>query len=291
MGLLPARGPLGRLRDAALKAVMRRVFDRALAVLNQVRRDHGLSPLPSFFAQLSQADHVLVLTSAAFDFCSSSRPPKVSWVGPELDDPSWASAWQSPFSREDARPLVLVGLGSTFQNQIDVLRKIVAAFDGLEARGLVTLGPAIRTDEVTSSANAVVVQSAPHSVVLREASVFVTHAGHGAAIKGAAAGVPMLCIPLGRDQADNAVRVAHHGAGITLKPTASVEQIRATLRRLLTEPTYRDNARALAEAIRRREGDADAVSILESLTHRAVKTGRASQHDRVALAERSVDPT
>ena len=40
----------------------------------------------------------------------------------------------------------------------------------------------------------------------------VTHAGHGTVLKTLAAGVPMVCMPMGRDQKDNTVRVLRLGA-------------------------------------------------------------------------------
>ena len=40
-GLKPARGPLGRARDAALNRVMARLFDKGLDRLNEVRRANG----------------------------------------------------------------------------------------------------------------------------------------------------------------------------------------------------------------------------------------------------------
>lgn len=265
MGLLPARGPLGRLRDALLRRMAARIFDRALPTLNAVRREHGLAPLHTFFGQLFQADRILVLTSAAFDFCAAHAPPRTHWVGPQLDDPSWSEPWRSPWPAADQRPLVLVGLGSTFQNQVETLRRIVRAAAELPIRALVTLGPAIRPDEVPGEGDVVVLPSAPHAEILPHTAVLVTHGGHGTTIKGAAAGIPMLCVPLGRDQADNAVRVTHRGAGLSISKGASVAGFRRALQRLLDESSFRERAQELASAIAARVGDDDPIALLEEL--------------------------
>ena len=58
-----------------------------------------------------------------------------------------------------------------------------------------------------------------------------------------------MAVPLGRDQLDNAARVAHHGAGLRLKPKASSDAIARAVRRVLDEPSYRANAERLAAAI------------------------------------------
>src|SRR5204863_9718645 len=106
---------------------------------------------------------------------------------------------RSPWSSDDPRPLVLVGLSSTYQKQAAALRNIVEALSLLPVRALLTLGPTIEPGEVKGSANVVVVRSAPHAEVLRHASLLVTHCGHGTTMRGLAAGIPMVCMPMGRD--------------------------------------------------------------------------------------------
>jgi UDP:flavonoid glycosyltransferase YjiC (YdhE family) len=73
---------------------------------------------------------------------------------------------------------------------------------------------------------------------------------------------------MGRDQNDNAIRVVERGAGLCVKPTASVDAIRASVERLLREPTYRDAARRLGAAIAGRGGCVDVVQSLEGLARR-----------------------
>src|SRR6185436_20816978 len=116
-GFMPARGPLGRLREAVTRKMMTAVFNKAVPALNRARAELGLEPIDSTFAQMLRADAVMVLTSPAFDFTSPHLPETVRYVGPQLDDPSWSRPWTSPWPASDVRPLVLVGLSSTFQNQ------------------------------------------------------------------------------------------------------------------------------------------------------------------------------
>jgi UDP:flavonoid glycosyltransferase YjiC (YdhE family) len=146
------------------------------------------------------------------------------------------------------------------------LRRVVEALSALPVRAVLTLGPAIQPSEVPGSDNVVVVQTAPHAQLLRAgASLLVTHCGHGTTMKGLAAGVPLLCVPMGRDQNDTAARVVHAGAGLRLKPGATVEQLRKAIERLLAEPAFRTGAARLAQGIAAREGCLDAVERLEAL--------------------------
>ena len=110
-----------------------------------------------------------------------------------------------------------------------------------------------------------VVPSAPHTQVLGETSVLVTHCGHGTTLKGLAAGVPLVCIPMGRDQNDTAARVVHSGAGVRLSQNASAEQIRAAVDRVLNDPSYRQAAGRMVQAISSHEGCVSVIDRLEGL--------------------------
>jgi UDP:flavonoid glycosyltransferase YjiC (YdhE family) len=110
-----------------------------------------------------------------------------------------------------------------------------------------------------------VVRSAPHAEVLREAAAVVTHCGHGTTIKALAAGVPLVCLPMGRDQLDVAARVVHRGAGVRLDPSAEPAAIAAALHEVLAEPGYREAAERIAAAIATETAHDRAVEEIEAL--------------------------
>jgi MGT family glycosyltransferase len=247
-GWSPPRGPAGRARDALIRAAMRRLlFARLSPGLNLVLAHHGLPPIGDLFELFDRCAQVLVLTSPSFDFSSPHIPANVHVVGPQLDDPDWASAgdWR-PAGDE---PLVLVATSSVFQDQADLLRRVARALAGLPVRGLITTGRAVDPADVPAPENVRVVRAAPHRAVLAEARVVVTHAGHGSVIKSLAAGVPLVCIPMGRDQKDNTVRVLRLGAGVRVDRKAPPDRIAAAVRQVLDEPGYAAAARRFAETL------------------------------------------
>jgi MGT family glycosyltransferase len=257
IGLRPARGAVGRLRDRALNLFIERLWDsKGLAGLNALREQHGLAPLAHFLDQVRRARRQLVLTSAAFDF-AAVLPAGARYVGPVLDDPAWAAGtpWTPPGG---SNPLVLVAMSSTFQDQIGCLQRIVDALGTLPVRGLVTTGPAIDASTLRPRANVTVVPSAPHREVLQHAGLVVTHAGHGTVMKALAAGVPMVLLPHGRDQADTAARVTSRGAGIVLKRTARPGVIADAVRRVLQNGSFRVSAHQLGDRVRR-DANSDAL--------------------------------
>jgi UDP:flavonoid glycosyltransferase YjiC (YdhE family) len=270
-GLQPATNVLGRLRDWLIRTIVLREFGKGTPVFNDTRRALGLDPLAHPFDQLTRLSSHLVLTSAAFDFVSTNPPKRLVYAGPELDDPAWTQPWRSPFDASDGRPLVLVAFSTTFQNQVDVLRRVIAALSELDVRAVVTTGPAIDIASLPSAANVYVCASASHSELLKEAAAVVTHAGHGTVIRALAAGVPVVCMPMGRDQNENAARVVFRGVGVRVKPTASAPKIRQAVREVLTSWRYRDRARRLGAAIATDARDSRAVAVLEMVANGVIR--------------------
>ncbi|SFP78658.1 glycosyltransferase, MGT family [Geodermatophilus dictyosporus] len=258
-GWLPGTGPLGRARDVLAPAALRLATRRMARGLGAALAAHGQPPVPDLFALLDRCAEVLVMTSPSFDFRSPHVPANVHHVGPQLDDPDWAAGddWRPPGND----PLVLVATSSVFQDQVDVLRRVSAALGQLPVRGLVTTGRAVSPDDVPAPPNVRVVRAAPHRAVLAEAAAVVTHAGHGTVLKTLAAGVPLVCLPMGRDQRANTVRVLRLGAGVRESPAAPPERIAAAVRLLLEDPSCAEAARrfagTLAEEARTRPSAAD----------------------------------
>ncbi len=268
-----ARGPLGRARDAALVSVVNRIFSRALPTLNAVRAGHGLPALASLYDQVLDVERILVLTSPTFDYASPFVPANARYVGPVLDEPAWAGEWTPPHAT-DQRPLVLVSLSSTFQEQAALLQRIVDALSALPVRAVLTTGPAVDPGVLTAPDNVDVVRSAPHGPILARAAAAITHCGHGTTLKALSAGVPMVCLPMGRDQDDTAARVVHHGAGVRLRPTASADAIRAATLAVLQDGGFRAAAGRLAAAIAAEAAAGSAVCEVEALAAHRPAGGR-----------------
>jgi MGT family glycosyltransferase len=269
IGLRPARGAAGRLRDRAINGFIGRLWDRkALAGLNALRQRHRLPPLGHFLDQVHRARRELVLTSAEFDF-PGTLPAGGRYVGPVLDDPAWAERahWNPPAGTD---PLVLVAMSSTFQDQIGCLQRVVDALRTLQVRGLVTTGPAFDAEALQPAPNVTVVPSAPHRRVLQHAALVITHGGHGTVMKALAAGVPMVILPHGRDQADTATRVTERGAGITLHRSAAAGAIAEAVRHVLQNDAYRSAAQQLGDVVRRDARSDALVRELEEIPERMV---------------------
>jgi UDP:flavonoid glycosyltransferase YjiC (YdhE family) len=105
----------------------------------------------------------------------------------------------------------------------------------------------------------------PHRSVLPYASLVITHAGWQTVNAALSCGVPLVCIPDGRDQPDNAVRVLAVGAGVRVSKKASTGHMRRVIERALGDPNLKSGAELMAIALSRQDGALTTVEALENL--------------------------
>lgn len=245
-GFTPLRGPLGRLRDAGGHAMVARMWRKGLPALNAARAENGLAPVDGVLGQLRRLERVLVLCSEALEFPGVTQPDGWELVGPRVDDPAWAQVWEEPAGDG---PLVLVSLSSDQMGQLPVLRRIAEGMSRVGARVVLTTGPCVDPSDVPAPANVTVLRAAPHVEIMRRADAVVTHGGHGTVSKALALGVPLVCVPLGRDQFDIAARVRFHGAGVTVKAGRRPAAFARAVARVLGDPGFRAAAGRLGLAM------------------------------------------
>jgi UDP:flavonoid glycosyltransferase YjiC (YdhE family) len=247
------------------------VLNVGLPALNAARAGIGLPALTTVFEQFRRMDRVLVLTDEIFDLAitPAELPANVRHVGPQLP-PGAVPA--RPHDQPGPPPLVLVSLSTTYQAQEDVLRRVIAALGTLPVRALVTTGPAVSVDGERPG-NVEVSAWTPHADVLPDTALVITHAGMGTVMAAMAHGVPMLCLPMGRDQDGNAARVERLGLGRVLRADSSAADIAAGVRGALADPVLRRNALHQVDRIRAGIAADRAVAELEALArHQGVSS-------------------
>lgn len=263
LGLLPGKGTLGRFRDRMAGKILHRIFNKYLPRINAIRRTHQLPEMKNITELFTGADLRMIQTSPAFDFPLSPLPANVRYTGPVLDDPDWVEPWMNPWSADDSRPLVVVSLSSTFQNQKQVIARCIEALGTLDVRVLVTLGLALEDEVFQLPDNVRVIRSGSHAQIFPHASCVITHAGHGTVMRALSHGLPLVCLPMGRDQNDNAAKVVYHGAGRMLSPRSSAAAIRKAVHNILQDQRYAEKARALGKYITEDARNGDMVAELE----------------------------
>ena len=157
------------------------------------------------------------------------------------------------------------------QGQDDLLHRLLAALGELPVRALVTLGPAADPAQFDPPDNTTLERFVPHSAVLPHATLVVTHAGHGTVMAALRAAVPLVCVPMGRDQYDVAARVRHHGVGVSVAADADVPTLTGVIEQVLTEPDYTKAAQRMATAITAEDPDRVVDTIVTAADQQVVE--------------------
>ena len=205
----------------------------------------------------SRCPIVLACAPEPFDFPSDRLPANARYVGPILEGPM-ASPWQP------GGGTVLVSFSTTEMRQQDVLQRTLDALADVDVEVVCTLGR-VSIDGLSPPPNASIFDWIPHPELLPRTDVVVTHAGLSTVMAALAAGVPMVCMPMGRDQPLNAQRVAALGLGMELSPAASAKVIRDAVEVVLDNEKFRLRAQSMAEDIAAYGNGKLAVQELESL--------------------------
>ncbi len=225
-------------------------------------------PLLRRYARLvTEADMVLHATDQVFDFSFDRLPPGHHYVGP-------LGIWEPPaeipaYLQEPGDPWVLVSISSQLQDDVPLASAALHALAYKPVRVLVTLGSGHEAHEILDPpANAYIEQTVPHSAVLKEARVLVSHAGHGSVMKALWEGRPMVLMPWGRDQPGVAARAKALGVAEVVRrgvgESAEVE-LASAIDRTLGNSDMEAAARRHSERLHRTDPPGRAASLLESL--------------------------
>jgi UDP:flavonoid glycosyltransferase YjiC (YdhE family) len=274
MGLTPARGPLGRLRNATLATVARRVvFPPVERIAEQTfRRLHGRSiPFP-VLDWPRHAEAIVQFTVPEFEYPRSDAPATLHFAGPisasgsRAPLPPW---WQE---LDGSRPVVHLTQGTIANSDYGQL--IRPALEGL-ADDDVLIAVATGGRPVESlpplPPNARAAEFLPYDELLPKTDVYVTNGGYGGVQYALRYGVPIVAAGTHEDKPEVIARVAWAGVGRRLRTESPrPAAIRGAVRAILDDDRYRDAAHRIAERMAKSRGVHHLAEIVDEVISRHV---------------------
>ena len=280
LGIQPLGGPVGRLRNRLLWAVIDKILmrDSRLLTTQTFERLTGHALPGPLFGIPTLADTFVQFTVPAFEYPRSDLRGDVRFVGPMgritprtvhgdvVGLPEW---WDDL----DGHRLVHVTQG-TIANA-DLTELIVPAIRGLAGEDLLVVvatggRPVESVEEAYGGplpSNVRVAEYLPYDLLLLRVDAMVTNGGYGGVHAALACGVPLVVSGRTEDKMEVTARVAWSGAGVNLrrqrpKPAA----IARGVRRVLGDPSYRENSAAIGRDIAASGGAAEVVALVRELT-------------------------
>ncbi|MEU8887642.1 macrolide-inactivating glycosyltransferase [Streptomyces sp. NPDC048442] len=172
--------------------------------------------------------------------------------------------WHRPAGAEQ---VALVSLGSSFTKQPAFYRECIKAFGDLPGWHLVLqIGRFVEESELGEiPANVEVTRWAPQLAILKQADLFITHAGAGGSQEGLATGTPMIAVPQAVDQFGNADML--QGLGVARRidtEDATAELLRETAQLLTADPEVARRLDEIARDMAAEGGTRRAADLIEA---------------------------
>ncbi len=269
LGLTPAEGPLGRVRDAVLRGASSAGVAALTRMYQRTRREVGLAPDDETFATMWYSPQLVVAAgSPGLDYPRDDLPAHIRFVGDLTDDGTAPAAGPLPPWWDDvldARvPVVHVTQGTA---NVDPRDLILPALEGLAGEDvLVVVGMGHRTDPLPGPlpANARVAEMVPYPDLLPRTSVVVTNGGYGGVLQALRHDLPLVVAGGDLDKPEIAAHIGWLGAGVNLRTGSPAPRaVRDAVRRTLTDPRYSTTAARLGAELRGLGGTRAAADLLE----------------------------
>lgn len=235
------------------KELVQRLDDR----LNAARRKFNLPALAPDMLRRPYSEWLNLVTSV-----ESAEAPRNNltshtlFIGPCYGKRKGMQA-EFPFEKLRADKFkVYASLGTVFNNKPDVFRKIMDALDEPEYQVIISAGGAYQAlSQRTIPQNVLLFKSVPQIELLTKVDLVIGHGGNNSTNETLAAGKPLIVIPVGGEQADNASRVEFLGVGrrINIKQLDK-GKIRQAIGEIRANPSFLEKCAAIQQAIGQTNG-------------------------------------
>ncbi|MEU6665443.1 macrolide-inactivating glycosyltransferase [Streptomyces sp. NPDC046727] len=225
--------------------------------------ENGITEHPDSFA--GRPPRSLVLIPKALQPHADRVDERVhTFVGACQGDRADQGDWQRPAGAEK---VVLVSLGSAFTRQPAFYRECVRAFADLPGWHLVLqVGRHVTRAELGDVPAGVEVRDwVPQLAILRQADLFVTHAGAGGSQEGLATATPMIAVPQAVDQFGNADMLQGLGVARHLPAEeATAERLREAALALVDDPEVTRRLKEVRAEMAQEGGTRRAADLIEA---------------------------
>ncbi len=188
----------------------------------------------------------IVYTSAEFQPCAETFSDRYTFVGPSL-------AEKAPLPCTTDRRRVYISMGTVNNDMPKLYRTCIDALaDRYEL--ILSVGQAVDPADLGElPAHVTAAQHVDQMAVLADCDCFITHCGMNSVSEALYCKVPLVLFPQTSEQRGVANRTAELGAGVMLnRPDAA--SISAAVKKVVSEPSFREAASRISESFRRSGG-------------------------------------
>ena len=183
----------------------------------------------------------IVYTSPEFQPCAETFSDKYIFVGPSIRKLDYEVGALE-------KKTIYISLGTVNNQVLSFFKNCIQALKDSDMNVIMSVGDIIDLSELgTIPENIQVERSVNQIEVLQQVDAFITHCGMNSVNEALYYQVPLILFPQTREQGGVAYRVNELGAGIYLKEN-NVASIKETVVEVMKNPSYKENAKKIAES-------------------------------------------
>jgi len=231
--------------------------------VNDARAQIGVPPADGWPAVFAGHDRVVSVVPERFDAPTTTSPLETTRSFGFLVPTTYGEPVVTWPSDNTDRPRIIVSLGTTYLGQEQRLQEVLEVLGGLDAVAIASTSGQVEIDALRCPPNVELHTFVDHAALMARCDLMVTHGGLGSVAAALAHGVPLVCVPLARDQHLNTERVNAVGAG--LDGGAGTDDLDAAVRAVIDNPAFRNAANQMRDESIEAGGSEAAVRDLETL--------------------------
>lgn len=240
-------------------------FEPMRKFINKHRLNWGLTPFEvtynpfytSSLAQISQFPKALDFPREQLDKC-------FHYTGPFIDNTPEENI-DFPYHLLDGRPIIYCSLGTLVNQKKEIFITIAKACENFDYQLIMVTTTQPVNDFLDLPGNPLVLRYVPQNKILKLAKLIITHGGVNTLLDAIMNSVPIIAIPITFDQPGCAERVKWHKIGeiVPLKQV-SAERINEAILKIIHNPEYLCNVKAMKALISQIDGTIEACNIIEN---------------------------
>jgi MGT family glycosyltransferase len=241
------------------------------ARLNSARKKFGLPAFPAGILRTPYSKWLNLITSVeAIEAPRDHLAGHSLFIGPCFAKRKNSRASHFPFEQlRSDKYKIYVSLGTVFNNKPRVFERIISALNSPEYQVIISAGGAYKKllqDKIPE--NVLLFQSVPQVDLLPKVDLVIGHGGNNSTNETLAAGKPLIVMPVGGEQGDNASRIEYLKAGLRVNIASFDEdEIAQKVKYIRSNPEFQERVSCLKEAIDRTDGPKTASTCIEWVAH------------------------